>query len=365
MEEFIQNIPYIENIEILFYIFMIYSIAGWIMESVGGIFTVKKFVNRGFMIGPYCPVYGVGVVIITVLLKKYTNDFPVLFILSTLICGTLEYFTSYIMEKLFNARWWDYHNKKFNINGRICLETLLPFGIVGSLILCIINPFLVELFYLVPMSVSFIVFVVLLCLFIIDFIVSFKIISGFKGQIKNTSKDLTEEISGKVKDKTEEISKVIIDKTEDTLMRAESNIILFGRKLKLSKLKFDNKVRFTRKYLNSFSNMTLKGLSNTINYKKKEFENKISLTKEKIILETKNRKEQIYQKNVERKNIIEDKIENSINTIKNSSNEFTARVKESFSKKSKLTSRLMKAFPDMQIRLNVKNKKENEENSKK
>ena len=83
------------------------------MESVGGIFKEKRFINRGFLIGPYCPVYGFGVVLITILLQKYTNDVIVLFFLAILICGTLEYATSYFMEKFFNARWWDYSKNKF------------------------------------------------------------------------------------------------------------------------------------------------------------------------------------------------------------------------------------------------------------
>ena len=65
-----------------------------------------------------------------------------LFALSIIVCSILEYFTSYIMEKLFKVRWWDYSDKKFNINGRICLETMVPFGILGTLIVCYINPFL-------------------------------------------------------------------------------------------------------------------------------------------------------------------------------------------------------------------------------
>ena len=92
----------IRQIETYFMIFFFYSVLGWMMESFGSIFNKKvgKFVNRGFLIGPYCPVYGYGVLLITIFLQKYTNDFPVLFILAFVLCGTLEYFTSYFMEKL-------------------------------------------------------------------------------------------------------------------------------------------------------------------------------------------------------------------------------------------------------------------------
>ena len=131
----------IRIIQIHFLLFLIYSFGGWFLESVGGILNVKKFVNRGFLIGPYCPIYGIGVICFTLLLSDYKNDLVVLFFLSMLVAGILEYLTSYFMEKLFNARWWDYSKNKFNINGRICLETMIFFGICGCLFLTILNPF--------------------------------------------------------------------------------------------------------------------------------------------------------------------------------------------------------------------------------
>ncbi len=139
-------------IETYFMIFFIYAFAGWLMESFSSIFYkgVNRFVNRGFLIGPYCPVYGLGVLSITILLKPFTEQFWLLFVLAIIISGVLEYSTSFIMEKLFDARWWDYTHMKFNLNGRICLETLLPFGIVGSVILRFINPFIEECLDKIP-----------------------------------------------------------------------------------------------------------------------------------------------------------------------------------------------------------------------
>jgi len=107
-------------------LFFIYAILGWIIETTLVSIEKKKFVNRGFLIGPYCPIYGFGGLAITILLKNYTKDPIVLFLMAVIICACLEYFTSYIMEKLFKARWWDYSKKKYNINGRICLETIIP-----------------------------------------------------------------------------------------------------------------------------------------------------------------------------------------------------------------------------------------------
>ena len=188
----------ITQIENYIALFFIYSIAGWIMESVNISIRNKKFTNRGFLIGPYCPIYGCGVILITILLQKYHDDIPVTFFLSILICGTLEYATSFFLEKIFKARWWDYSSRKFNINGRICLETLIPFGIAGTTITIWINPFLLKYINMVPTIIMHIILGVISVLFIADIIVSFKIIFNLK-EMSKEFKDNTDEISDKVK----------------------------------------------------------------------------------------------------------------------------------------------------------------------
>ena len=188
----------IREIEIYIMLFFIYSLAGWLIEMIPATIREKKFVDRGFLVGPYCPIYGCGVILITLLLQKYADDVVVTFFLSVIICGTLEYLTSYVMEKIFKARWWDYSNNKFNINGRICLETLVPFGIGGVLVLFVFNPFLEKIINLIPDLALNIVTGVLCVLFLIDCIVSFKIILNLKEMTKEL-KDNTAEISDKVK----------------------------------------------------------------------------------------------------------------------------------------------------------------------
>ena len=179
-------------------LFFIYSFAGWLMESVSDSIKKKKLVNRGFLIGPYCPIYGTGVVLITILLKKYSDDIWATFFMSLLICGTLEYLTSYIMEKIFNARWWDYSKNKFNINGRICLETLIPFGVAGTFIIYIANPFLLKYINMVPELAMNIFTIVFLVVYITDMIVSFRIILNLK-EMSKEFKDNTTEISDRVR----------------------------------------------------------------------------------------------------------------------------------------------------------------------
>lgn len=182
-----------------FILFMIYSFIGWCMEVLTVLIPKKKFVNRGFLIGPYCPIYGYGCLLIIILLKNNLDDPLALFLKAIVICSLLEYFTSFFMEKLFNARWWDYSNKKFNINGRICLETMLPFGILACLVMYVLNPFFESKINLLPDLAVLIIAGILFVIYLVDNIISFKIISGFSKTVKKVAKDSTEEITSKVR----------------------------------------------------------------------------------------------------------------------------------------------------------------------
>lgn len=180
-------------------LFMLYSFIGWLMEVFVVLIPNKKFVNRGFLIGPYCPIYGYGCLLIIILLKNTLDDPLALFLKAIVICSLLEYFTSLFMEKLFNARWWDYSNKKFNINGRICLETMLPFGILACIVMYVLNPFFVSKISLLPSKALIIIAGILLVIYVVDNVISFKIISNVSKTVKKVAKDSTEEITNKVR----------------------------------------------------------------------------------------------------------------------------------------------------------------------
>ena len=187
----------------LFILFIIYAIIGWIIEVINSYIREKKFVNRGFLIGPYVPIYAMGALLIIYLLKDYTSNVLVLFILSSVVCMVLEYTFSFIMEKLFNARWWDYSNRKFNINGRICLETTIPFGIGGAIAVYIANPFFLKLLNKLSHNLVIILGIVLIVIFFTDLIISIVVVSKFKdAKVKNNIllfKDSTEDMNKKVR----------------------------------------------------------------------------------------------------------------------------------------------------------------------
>ena len=187
-----------------FLLFIIYSIAGWTMEVVLKYKENKRFIDRGFLIGPYCPIYGYGAILITLLLYRYKNDPVVLFFMTVLSCGALEYFTSWIMEKLFKARWWDYSKRKFNLDGRVCLGTLIPFGIFGLILTYITNPFFINNFNNINIRVLDVISIIILIIYIIDNIISTIIIIGFRRTTikveKEGTHDDTEQITKKVRE---------------------------------------------------------------------------------------------------------------------------------------------------------------------
>ncbi len=182
-----------------FLLFLIYSFIGWLIEVIGKLIEKHKFINRGFLIGPICPIYGHGCILMILTLSRYKDNPLTLFIYAIFICSLLEYFTSYFMEKIFKARWWDYSTKRFNLNGRICAETMIPFGILGTLVICVINPIFEYLLNLFNFETIKITAIVLFIIYIIDYTISLIIMFGFKGTFKTVEKDGTEEITKKVK----------------------------------------------------------------------------------------------------------------------------------------------------------------------
>jgi uncharacterized membrane protein len=127
------------RIEIVFLWFLTYSIFGWIYETILCSIKKKRFINRGFLNGPYCPIYGCGAVLDILLLGKIHNTI-LLFFAAALLTGGLEYVTSVIMEKLFHARWWDYSDKKFNIGGRVYLTGIIVFGTLSVILILFLHP---------------------------------------------------------------------------------------------------------------------------------------------------------------------------------------------------------------------------------
>ena len=214
-----------------FLLFFIYSVLGWIAETIYTSTKNKKFVNRGFLIGPYCPIYGCGAILMILYLTQYKNNFITVFLLSVFICCFLEYITSYLMEKIFKARWWDYGDKKYNLNGRICGENALLFGIGGLLIIYIINPFIETIIKFINPTVTIILSIIFFIIYITDTILSFNIINKLKNNLNiiDINTDATQELKGlvsQVMSNNIETSKTRINIFQRRIIKAFPNINL-------------------------------------------------------------------------------------------------------------------------------------------
>lgn len=122
--------------------FYIYSVLGWVAETIYCSVGQRSFAERGFLNGPYCPIYGFGAIIILQALYPYTDHPAIIFLLGMVLTSALEYMVSVLMEKLFHMRWWDYSEHRFNLNGRVCLLNSTLFGILCLILTMVIHPFL-------------------------------------------------------------------------------------------------------------------------------------------------------------------------------------------------------------------------------
>ena len=182
-------------------LFFVYAFAGWCMEVILKYRQYHRFINRGFLTGPVCPIYGCGAVLITVVignLASVESGLVMTFALSFVICGAVEYFTSLILEKIFHARWWDYSTKPMNLQGRIWIGNLLLFGVAGVAIIHILNPFFYRIFGIFSLKTREIVMIILLVILAVDFVVSYFVLKLVKVGVDSSEADNTEEISKEV-----------------------------------------------------------------------------------------------------------------------------------------------------------------------
>ena len=215
---------------VLFYflLFISYSFLGWIIEVISCSITEKKIcINRGFLVGPYLPIFGIGAIIIIVFFSKYKDDLLALFIISMVSLTALEYFTSFLMEKIFRARWWSYERRKYNINGRVSLIPALGFGFLSVVLLNVINPAYIYILNKISIVTLEVISIVFLIIFITDLIISSIIIFSLRKKINSPNRDVTEEVNREVK-------KVLKAKTSLTnrLKRAFPNVNYNDKKKK-------------------------------------------------------------------------------------------------------------------------------------
>lgn len=230
--------------------FFLYSFLGWVYESVMVSIREKKWSNRGFLIGPICPIYGFGAVL-CVLICSNINIW-LTFLLCMAGSAVLEYSTAYALEKLFHASWWDYSNMPLNLNGYICLPASLAFGAAGVLISHAIHPILAVPIEILPSVLKEIIALLLVGICSADLTLTVSSLTDFAVKMKDFEtrfnkaiSDKYDEIENTVNDKIANVKKgsLLTDAIRDSIIEQE----LKKANLRLSQIQF-NAVKNIRKF---------------------------------------------------------------------------------------------------------------------
>lgn len=149
--------------------FIVYSFMGWIWESCYVSAKSKKWVNRGFVSGPFVTIYGVGAVTVYVILRPVAGNILELYFAGVAVATILEYVTGVLMEAIFHTNWWDYSDKKFNFQGKICLGSSVAWGFFTLILFYIFQPFVENLVEMVPRKTGIVLVYVWLAGYTVDF----------------------------------------------------------------------------------------------------------------------------------------------------------------------------------------------------
>lgn len=158
----------------LFRWFIIYSAIGWFYETVFCFIITGNFSKRGFLFGPLCPIYGIGILIMILICSDKSKNIPNLIIRCALVATTIEYTTSFWMEYFFERRWWDYSGMLMNVNGRVCIGATVLFGVLGALFVRLIHPVIVSLTNRISSRIMRTLDKTILVLFLYDILLSIR-----------------------------------------------------------------------------------------------------------------------------------------------------------------------------------------------
>ena len=171
------------NVYQLLMLFLVYSFLGWCVEVSFVAVTTGRVVNRGFLNGPVCPIYGVGMLGALLLLEPVSDNLVLLFFLGMLLCTLVELIGGWILERAFHTRWWDYTDKPFNLGGYVCLGFSIMWGFAVTFAVRLIHPLIFSLVCWLPHLVGWILIGVLYVLFIIDFVLTLITVIGLRKQL--------------------------------------------------------------------------------------------------------------------------------------------------------------------------------------
>ena len=204
--------------------FFVYGFLGWCTEVAYATTKQRKFVNRGFLNGPICPIYGVGVTVVVYFLTPYKDNLILLYALSTVLVTVLEGLTGYLMDKIFHHKWWDYTNQPLNIGGYVCLIFSLVWGVACVLIVRVIHPVIHKILTFIPHTLGLVMLAVLeICIFV-DLYVTAAGILKLNHQLEAMAKIAAElhEISDKLGENIHEGMMDTMEATEERRKKLEA-----------------------------------------------------------------------------------------------------------------------------------------------
>lgn len=207
--------------------FFIYSFIGWAWETA--LFTVKdkRFVNRGFLNGPFCPVYGFGALLFLLVLNNIHASLLVLFLVAVVLATTLEYLTAVILEKSFHAKWWDYSMFPLNFQGRISLLSSVTFGIMAVLQILFIHPYIRGLTNQIPLNIKHILVVLIIMAGVVDLTLTVRHIFILNGRLSEIQGALNAFLSKHTK-RAGELKNAILINFEESEFYSERIKTLFN-----------------------------------------------------------------------------------------------------------------------------------------
>jgi len=254
--------------------FIVYSFFGWILESVYKSILKKNFVNSGFLHGPFCPIYGVGAIIMYVFLDEFKANSIILFFTGFVVLSVWEYFVGWLLEKTFNTKYWDYSESKFNIKGRVCLLNSIFWGILGIVFIEIISPFIESKLLLIDFNILIYLNILIYAYLVIDVIVSTIKVRNIEIRLRSI-----EEIGEKLKEKLlklEELKehvdhKKIQDIKQDNLELLQKMI----EELKESQEKLNKKLyKHVNRLKKAFPTIKSESINKILNNKIEEIKNR-------------------------------------------------------------------------------------------
>lgn len=280
-----------ENLYQAVWIFLIYAFLGWCAEVVFAAVHKGKFVNRGFLNGPVCPIYGVGMLVVVTLLWGLRSNLILLFLGSAALTTALEFATGWILEKFFHDKWWDYSEKPFNLKGYICLEFTILWGLAAAFIVGAVHPFVFMLIKKTPFVLGIILMAVFLAAFVTDLVITVVALARLPEKMnamleaERALKAISDKIGGNISDTAIAAKEKGDELVEETKPRLEELRAEYEQKAAEYKRRFESRGFVHKRIFKAFPNLKngrYKAVFERFAEKKADFKEKLKNEKDGV-----------------------------------------------------------------------------------